>query len=122
MVSEIMRANGYYCTNNSKEDYQFYSSKMAWDESSIHAHWRNRPEGKPFYAVFNFGVTHESNTWNPYGRPYDLDVFPPERGGDGWWKQFEGKKKPLFVFIFQSTTFSSFTLCFVQNTFNIQNA
>jgi N-sulfoglucosamine sulfohydrolase len=97
MVSEIMRANGYYCTNNSKQDYQFYSSKMAWDESSIHAHWRNRPEGKPFYAVFNFGVTHESNTWNPYGRPYDLDVFPPERGGDGWWKQFEGKKKPLFV-------------------------
>lgn len=96
MVSEIMREHGYYCTNNSKEDYQFFASKMAWDESSVHAHWRNRPGGKPFYAIFNFGVTHESNMWNPFGRTYDMDTFPPPRGIQ-WWKQFQGVKKPLFV-------------------------
>ena len=41
MVSQIMRENDYYCTNNRKEDYQFFKSILAWDESSIFAHWRN---------------------------------------------------------------------------------
>ncbi|HHP7242653.1 MAG TPA: sulfatase [Cyclobacteriaceae bacterium] len=97
MVSEIMRKNGYYCTNNAKEDYQFRQSVTAWDESSVHAHWRNRPnKDKPFYAVFNFGVTHESNMWNPFYRPYDMDTFPPPRGVK-WWESYEGKDKPLLV-------------------------
>ena len=97
MVSQIMRENGYYCTNNAKEDYQFFKTVTAWDESSVYAHWRNRPEGKPFFSIFNFGVTHESNLWNPFGRPYDLDTFPPLRTNKQWWKQFQGKEKPLFV-------------------------
>tara|TARA_B110000114_G_scaffold185030_1_gene230549 strand:- start:470 stop:2170 length:1701 start_codon:yes stop_codon:yes gene_type:complete len=97
MVSEIMRENRYYCTNNSKEDYQFFKSELAWDESSIYAHWRNRPKGKPFFSVFNFMVTHESNLWNPFGRIYDLDLFPLNRENKTWWKSFEGKTKPLFV-------------------------
>lgn len=97
MVSQIMRENGYYCTNNAKEDYQFFKTLTAWDESSVYAHWRNRPEEKPFFSIFNFGVTHESNTWNPFGRPYDLDTFPPPRTNKQWWKQFQGKQKPLFV-------------------------
>ncbi len=50
MVSEIMRENGYYTTNNSKEDYQFFKSELAWDESSGYAHWRNRPNKEmPFF-------------------------------------------------------------------------
>lgn len=97
MVSELLREKGYYCTNNAKEDYQFFASKMAWDESSIYAHWRNRPKGKPFYSIFNFGVTHESNMWNPFGRTFDLDTFPPSRSNKKWWLQFQGVKKPLFV-------------------------
>ena len=97
MVSQIMREHGYYCTNNAKEDYQFFKTVTAWDESSVYAHWRNRPEGAPFFAIFNFGVTHESNLWNPFYRPYDLDTFPPNRNSKKWWKQFEGKEKPLFV-------------------------
>ncbi len=97
MVSQIMRENGYYCTNNSKEDYQFFPSKMAWDESSVYAHWRNRPWSQAFFSIFNFGVTHESNTWNPFGRPYDLETFPPERDGEDWWLRFQGVEKPLFV-------------------------
>ena len=97
MVSQLLRENEYYCTNNAKEDYQFFKTLTAWDESSVYAHWRNRPAEKPFFSIFNFGVTHESNMWNPFGRPYDLDTFPPPRSNKQWWKEFQGKQKPLFV-------------------------
>ena len=61
--TEELRANGYYCSNNSKEDYNMAASPLAWDESNKTAHWRNREEGQPFFSVFNFNVTHESNIW-----------------------------------------------------------
>ncbi len=62
--SEYFRAAGYYCTNNSKTDYQFRPPLTAWDESSNAAHWRNRPDKQmPFFAVFNNGTTHESGTF-----------------------------------------------------------
>ena len=32
MVSQILRENGYYCTNNKKEDYQIYKYVFARDE------------------------------------------------------------------------------------------
>jgi arylsulfatase A-like enzyme len=57
---EYLRAAGYYCTNNEKKDYQFREPVTVWDESSNKAHWRNRAAGQPFFAVFNFGGTHES--------------------------------------------------------------
>jgi len=57
---ETLRAAGYYCTNNSKKDYQFREPVTVWDESSNRAHWRNRAEGQPFFAVFNHTGTHES--------------------------------------------------------------
>ena len=60
---EYLRAAGYYCTNNSKTDYQFATPLTAWDESSNKAHWRNRKPGQPFFAVFNSTVTHESQVW-----------------------------------------------------------
>lgn len=67
MISEMLRKQGYYCTNNYKTDYQFKAPCTAWDESSPYAHWRNRAEGQPFYAVFNFTETHESGLFEPYG-------------------------------------------------------
>ena len=63
MHSEYLRRLGYYCTNNAKQDYQFKRGLMAWDESSREAHWRNRAPGQPFFAIFNFEVTHESRIW-----------------------------------------------------------
>lgn len=64
--SEYFRAAGYYCTNNSKTDYQFRDPITAWDESGKDAHWRNRPDKKmPFFAVFNNTTTHESGTFKP---------------------------------------------------------
>ncbi len=59
---ELLRRAGYYCTNNSKEDYQFPAPKSVWDESSDKAHWRNRADkDQPFFAVFNFKGTHEGS-------------------------------------------------------------
>lgn len=57
---EYLREAGYYCTNNVKTDYNFPPPRSAWDESSQQAHWRNRPQGRPFFAVFNITTTHES--------------------------------------------------------------
>lgn len=56
-----LRQAGYYCTNNSKQDYQFRTPKGVWDESSGKAHWKKRPDGHtPFFAVFNYTGCHES--------------------------------------------------------------
>jgi arylsulfatase A-like enzyme len=61
---EYLRAAGYYCTNNSKTDYQFAPPLTAWDESSPRAHWRNRAPAQPFFAVFNLTISHESQVRN----------------------------------------------------------
>ena len=60
---EYLRQAGYYVTNNSKTDYNTPSIDPAaiWDESSNTAHYKNRPEGKPFFAVFNLMTSHESS-------------------------------------------------------------
>ncbi|MCA9036551.1 MAG: sulfatase-like hydrolase/transferase [Planctomycetaceae bacterium] len=62
---QYLREAGYYCTNNSKTDYNLnWPQKLVWDESSNRAHWKNRPsKEKPFFAVFNLTMTHESKIW-----------------------------------------------------------
>ncbi|MDC1402660.1 sulfatase [Flavobacteriaceae bacterium] len=67
ILSELLRLQGFYCTNNYKEDYQFKAPVTAWDESSPYAHWRNRKDNQPFFSVFNFTDTHESGLFEPYG-------------------------------------------------------
>jgi len=57
---EYLRHAGYWTSNNVKTDYNFPVPKGAWDECSRRAHWRNRRPGQPFFSVFNFTVTHES--------------------------------------------------------------
>ncbi|HIL24137.1 MAG TPA: sulfatase [Verrucomicrobia bacterium] len=55
-----LREAGYFCTNNSKTDYQFRHPKETWDMSGRKGHWRGRKKGQPFFAVFNFTGCHES--------------------------------------------------------------
>lgn len=66
--TEYLRAAGYYCTNNSKTDYQFATDPVPasiWDECSKKAHYKNRPDkNQPFFAVFNYLGTHESQNWD----------------------------------------------------------
>lgn len=57
---EYLRQAGYYTTNNEKTDYQFIAPVTVWDENGPAASYRNRPQGMPFFAVFNFFITHES--------------------------------------------------------------
>ncbi|MCB1203081.1 MAG: sulfatase-like hydrolase/transferase [Verrucomicrobiae bacterium] len=59
-----LRQAGYYCTNASKEDYNLVKGDDVWDESSGKAHWKNRAEGQPFFAVFNSTISHESQIRN----------------------------------------------------------
>ena len=60
LYPQYLRDAGYYCTNNSKEDFNVQKPKQLWNASSGTAHWRNRPEGQPFFAIFNSTKSHES--------------------------------------------------------------
>ncbi|MCI0682254.1 MAG: sulfatase-like hydrolase/transferase [Gemmataceae bacterium] len=60
MFPALLRALGYYCSNRVKEDYNLRKDGKVWDDSSNKAHWRNRPNGIPFFAVFNSTKSHES--------------------------------------------------------------
>ena len=60
---QLLRQAGYYCSNAAKTDYQFKAPATVWDASGGKAHWRNRAEGQPFFAVFNHGGTHESQAF-----------------------------------------------------------
>jgi N-sulfoglucosamine sulfohydrolase len=81
---EFLREKGYYCTNNSKEDYNIdlKQTKNIWDESSKAAHYKNRKEGQPFFAIFNSTISHESSIhrWKPDNelrhRPEDVQLPP----------------------------------------------
>ncbi len=82
LYPEVFRAAGYYCTNNSKTDYNLAARPSPWDESSNQAHYRNRCDGQPFFAVFNFTTSHESQVAPKPGKnsfrvsPQDI-VLPP---------------------------------------------
>lgn len=75
MFPGYLREAGYYCSNNSKEDYNLEKPEGTWDESSKQAHWRKRAAGQPFFSVFNLEITHESQIRR---RPHTL-VHDPAR-------------------------------------------
>ena len=83
---EYLREAGYYCTNNGKQDYNFEGAKDFWDESSAKAHYKNRKPGQPFFAIFNFTISHESkiHEYDPAGLIHDpakinLPPYHPDR-------------------------------------------
>lgn len=56
-----LRNAGYFCTNHSKQDYNFKTPEDAWDiGKGSKAHWKHRKPGQPFFAIFNHLDTHES--------------------------------------------------------------
>jgi uncharacterized sulfatase len=68
LLSEYFREAGFYTTNNWFTDFQVETPPTAFDDCSPSAHWRNRPDGSPFFAAFHSLITHES-------RVYGDDVF-----------------------------------------------
>ncbi|MEM7012218.1 MAG: sulfatase, partial [Verrucomicrobiota bacterium] len=64
MYPEFLKALGYYCTNNSKEDYNLKKPADLWSDGGNKAHWKNRPKDAPFFAIFNHTISHESKIRN----------------------------------------------------------
>ncbi len=72
--TEYLRMEGYYCTNNAKEDYNFAKNEAFWNASGKEAHWRNRPEeDTPFFSIFNYEITHESQLWKQSDSEFFVD-------------------------------------------------
>ncbi|QDU97098.1 sulfatase-like hydrolase/transferase [Lignipirellula cremea] len=87
--TQYLRDAGYYCSNNSKTDYNLSPfQEQAWNQMSRGDH-RQRKEGQPFFAVYNFGSSHESSLHKPLDKslttakvtlpPYHPDT-PETRG------------------------------------------
>ena len=57
-----LREQGYYCTNNDKTDFNRLGSDTdIWDACHRKAHYKNRQDGQPFFAIFNSTISHESS-------------------------------------------------------------
>ncbi|MEM6278909.1 MAG: sulfatase [Verrucomicrobiota bacterium] len=77
MFPAYLRELGYYTSNRVKEDYNLAKSDDVWDDSSKKAHWKNRAEGQPFFAVFNSTLSHESKIRNEISD--DLRIHDPAK-------------------------------------------
>jgi arylsulfatase A-like enzyme len=73
---QLLREAGYFTTNAAKTDYNAPLDVAAmWDASDPRAHYDQRPDAtRPFFAVFNLGVTHESCLFPEAGPRL---AFPP---------------------------------------------
>lgn len=82
---EFLRKQGYYCSNNNKQDYQFAPPQTVWDENGTppdpkKADWRGRKDkNQPFFSVINLLITHESQVFSRgqeplLVRPEDVEV------------------------------------------------
>lgn len=109
---EYLRELGYYCTNNSKTDYNLgdFDSDGIWDECSKTAHYKNRKEGQPFFAIFNSTISHESSIhqWIPNEnlrhKPEEVPLPPyhpatPEMKHD--WAQYYDKVEDMDAWVGQ---------------------
>lgn len=83
---KYLKDAGYYCTNNSKKDYNANNTpKNIWSKSTKKASYINRKDkNKPFFSVFNYNGTHTKrvatrNTKKRNPRTITLDsiILPP---------------------------------------------
>ena len=80
--TEYLRAEGYYCTNRVKTDYQFTPPITAWDRNiKTYGDWKGRANGQPFFCVINNEETHESGIRIPLDKDPIIDpnsvTLPP---------------------------------------------
>ena len=90
LFPQYLREAGYYCTNNSKEDYNVIKPKGVWDQSNGEADWRKRKQGQPFFAVVNFRGTHEGKIRT---RPHLAVVDPASVKLPSYWPDVPGIRK-----------------------------
>ena len=58
---EILRNNGYFTYNDSKGDYNYIISDSVW--SAYNTRMKFFQDSSPFFAIFNFDITHERRMW-----------------------------------------------------------
>jgi arylsulfatase A-like enzyme len=77
----LLRAAGYYTSNNAKTDYNApINIRDAWNDSGKSAHWRKRSApGQPFFSVFNHEVTHEHTIFPGEEPPVDFPRTDPAK-------------------------------------------
>ncbi len=80
LYPDYLRKAGYYCTNNSKTDYNIIRKGVqSWNESSNKAHYKNRKPGQPFFAIFNTTLSHEGQlTEQAVNRRRKQGILPPK--------------------------------------------
>ncbi len=63
MYPQYLKEAGYFCTNRKKEDYNLVKPGQVWEKAT---HWKQREKDQPFFAIFNFTISHESKirNWN----------------------------------------------------------
>ena len=84
MYPKLLKEQGYYVTNNVKEEYNLVHAdgdRDIWHDSSDEAHYFNRSdEEMPFFAVYNGFDSHGSHIRNrtelPYHHPDDVSIPP----------------------------------------------
>ena len=104
--TEYLKSKGYYCTNNSKTDYNTTPADPAimWNECNRKAHYKNRKKKQPFFAIFNLTTSHESSIHKSIPdaqlrhRPEDVTLPPyhpdtPEMRHD--WAQYYDKVEDM---------------------------
>jgi N-sulfoglucosamine sulfohydrolase len=82
LYPENMRSAGYFCTNNSKTDYNLPNGQKVWDANGNKANYLARKPNQPFLAVFNLNSSHESQVAPKEGKMQfrvspDEVVLPP---------------------------------------------
>ncbi len=75
LYPEHLRAAGYYCTNNSKTDYNLPGGQKVWNECNNKASYDGRKSDQPFFAVVNLTTSHESQVAPKDGKS-DYRVAP----------------------------------------------
>jgi len=86
LLPEYLRAAGYFCTLRGSTDFQHDTPDSAfhgWEgNEGTPDHWRERDDGRPFFAVFNPDWSHESGMFEsgdeapPETDPAAVDVPP----------------------------------------------
>ena len=62
---KYLKDAGYYCSNNSKTDYNLSPyQRSAWNMMR-RGQYNRRKRGQPFFAIYNVGISHESSLHKP---------------------------------------------------------
>ncbi|MDF1811478.1 MAG: sulfatase-like hydrolase/transferase [Verrucomicrobiales bacterium] len=67
MFPAYLAGAGYHCTNPGKKDYNLAEPAGTWvnvPKGKGRRTWQARDEGQPFFAVYNFTISHESKIRN----------------------------------------------------------